>query len=389
MAAGLTPANGATVSKSTAIRMEFCGMTGLELNYFRLINPNGQIYTDVTLDSGEYWATLKPNIPLVDGVSYTVQADGRISDGGTVKAIAPGTWGFAIATPVTDYLYQEDFSNTSYSIPHVMKNQSECTANQPTGFGWDYVGKQAAEAGNLTLVADPAGTGRTPVLKIDFWEGNYAIDKTAPGYFPHQSGFQAGLPFSSGKTEVYYAFDIYYPDDWIHNSHMYQGCATFSSSFIANNNSSLFGDMKYIGTKVFGVNPTVDAIQLEQGCSLGFADFDGQITSYQYHSERHQFQTGWARTNVSMKRGVWQTIEVHVKDNSPNSSANGELHIWQDGKIILEDTTIRWNDTSGATQTWDQAMLIFYESFNSCSMAPKNQSLYLDNVILSDSRITG
>ena len=98
MAAGLTPPNGATgQNKTVQIRMEFCSMTGLELNYFQLLNPNGQIYTDVTVDSGEYWATLTPNIPLVDGVSYTVQADGRINDGGTVKAIAPGTWGFTIA----------------------------------------------------------------------------------------------------------------------------------------------------------------------------------------------------------------------------------------------------------------------------------------------------
>lgn len=391
MAAGLSPPNGATgQTKSTQIRMEFCGMTELELNYFQLKNPDDSINSDVIMVSDDNSATITPNTYLADGATYSVVADGRINDNGTVKAINVGTWAFTIGQPVTDFLYQEDFSNTGYSIPHVM-TESQCKASQPSGFEWGYA--KNASAGNLTLVTDPeSGGNRTPVLKIDFWEGNYRLDRTAPGYTPHPTGMQAGLPFSGGKTEIFVAYDIFYQSDFIFNFSMYNMIA-FSDSFddIGATRDHV-GEILLGGISFWGDNATADAIAAQYGCGGVYnpPHIDGGLCFYQYNAEGNMQEGSGTRASAGYKKGVWQTIEMQITNNSPNSSSNGIGRIWQDGVLVFEDTGIQWNDTSGGTLTWDNVMLSFFEGGNSaCWMAPQNQSCYIDNVIISENRITG
>jgi len=370
MAAGLTPANGATgQSKTAQIRMEFCSMTGLELNYFRLLNPNGQIYTDVTVDSGEYWATLTPNIPLVDGVTYTVQADGRINDGGTVKAIAPGTWGFTIATPVTDYLYQQDFNGTGYSIPHTL-TQNQCQVL----FNSTYC--RNASEGSIHLAEDPSGGGRTPVLKVDLKEGEYGLN--------NGNGMQSEVhwvprsdsSWPDNQEEIYFSFDIYFPDSFIYN---------FSTKIMKVQTTPRETDESYEGNYArLGVDWMGNNSFTQDVIGSTYAQFDGQIASYEYWAQRTSFQK---RLSAGFQKGVWQTVECHGLMNTPRSASNGISHYYLNGQLIETHSNVQWVDR--ADKAWSYCMLSIYSGGGSDQWRqPQNQSVYLDNLIISTNPIT-
>ena len=377
MAAGLYPANGASgLSKSTQIRMDFCSMTGLQLNYFNLLNPDGSIFTDIVLDSGASWATLTPNTYLADGVTYTVEADGRIDDGGTIKAIAPGTWSFTVANPSTQYLYEEDFGGTGYSIPHVL-TQNECTSQ----FGWGYATN--ANSGNLTLVADPSGGGRGPVLKIDFYEGNWGLNKTNSGFTPRNTGFQGSIWSHAGKDELYFAYDMFVPNSFIYNFSMKN--TRMQGGLFQSNNDHVTNGGKYCecGMGWWGENPSSTAIRQTYGCGSQ-TNVDGDLSVYKYHVDDFQDNDN---SGVPYDKGLWTTIEMHVKINTV-SVADGEYHVWKNGVPIQSRTNVQWRNSVDPTMQWDLVSMVFYEGGGPCSAAPANQSLYIDNLIISDNRIT-
>jgi len=356
-------------------------MTGLELNYFRIINPNGTIFTDVTLDVGEYWATLTPttSISLVDGITYSVVADGRINDNGTVKAIAAGTWAFTIAVPSTDYLYEESFNGTPYTIPHVL-TQNQCISQ----FGW--LNANTANEGNATLVDDPNGSGRGTVLKIDFYEGNYAKNKTAPGYIPHVTGLSAAIWAHAGKDELYFSYDIYVPSTFVYNFTM-KNTRMQGGDFQANNDHVANGG-KYCecGMGFEGENPLSTAFREEYGCSQR-TTIDGELSVYQYYATDFQHFTP---TGIPYTKGAWNTIEMYVKINTPHTASNGEFKVWKNGSLIVSRDNRQWRNSVDPTMQWDKVSLLFYEGgAKACWAAPQNQSLYVDNLIISENRITG
>jgi len=377
MAAGLSPQNGATgLSKTTSIRMEFCSMTGLELNYFRILRPDGEIFTDVTLDSGEAWATLTPNTPLSDGVTYSVEADGRINDGGTIKAIAVGTWAFTIAQPSTDFLYNEDFEGTGYTIPHVLTAQ-QCVSN----FGWAYATN--ANSGNVSLVNDPSGGGRGTVFKIDFYEGNWGLNKTVSGYTPRNTGFQGAIWGHAGKDELYFSYDMFVPNDFQYNFSM-KNTRIQGGQFQSTNNPANYGKYCECGMGWWGNNPGSNIFRILGGCGIQ-SPVDGDLSVYQYYSTRFQDNDN---TGIPYVRGQWNRCEMYVKQNTPYTSANGEYEFWLNGTSIISNNTRQWRNGVNQTMQWDLVSLVFYEGGGPCSAAPANQSLYLDNLIISDNKIT-
>lgn len=390
MAAGLTPANGATgLSVTTTFRIEFCGMTGLEINYFNLLNPQGSVVGspgspafDVT--QGDYWAELEPHQNLTEGVTYSLEIDGRINDNGTIKQLAAGTWDVTIAVPDTEFLYSENFNNTSYSIPHQL-SENQCQASQPTGFGWGYC--NTAEAGNVHLVNDPApGGSRGTVMRIDFYEGNYAIWSTVPGYTAHPSGMQGSIWSHSGIDELYLAYDIFYPNSFIYNFAM-KNSRIGGGEFQASDNPANYGKYCECGTGFWGNNPSSRAAALQYGCGEIQTPVDGDIAVYSYHANRFQHTE---KSGTPHQKGQWNRVELHVKINTPYTSSNGEYHFWLNGQLIQSVTDRQWRNGVDSTMQWDLITLVFYEGGNTgCWVCPQNQSLYLDNLIISENRITG
>jgi len=113
------------------------------------------------------------------------------------------------------------------------------------------------------------------------------------------------------------------------------------------------------------------------------ADIDGEIVVYQYHTGRRQQSSG---TGVAYTRGSWNRMEVHCKMNSPRSSSNGEYHIYKNGQLVGSNTSRRWVTTS---QAWHRCYFTIYAGGDSnVWIMPQNQSVYLDNIIISENPIT-
>lgn len=340
-------------------------MTGLELNYFRILRPDGEILTDVTLVTGDYWATLTPNIYLSDGVTYSVEADGRINDGGTVKAIAVGTWEFTIAQPATDYIYEEDFSGTPYSIPHQL-SEAQCISQ----FDWEFV--RNANAGTVHLDNDPEpGGNRSPVLRVDFVEGEWGY-----GHNGVASGMQAKINWPGGveKEELYMAFDVFFPDSFIFNF----ACKIWGV-FTDGALDDPAGEYGRVGVDMWGNNDFINSFTSPfPNCTV-----DGEIAVYQYYEARSGHAQQTAR---SYGQGVWSTIEIHAKMNTPRSSVNGEYHVYKNGQLISSSTNRQWSTIAHA---WNHCRLVLFAGGGSDKWRwAQNQSAYFDNFIISDNPIT-
>lgn len=372
MAAGLTPANGATgLSVTTTFRIEFCGMTGLEINYFNLLNPQGSVVGspgspafDVT--QGDYWAELKPHQNLTEGVTYSLEIDGRINDSGTIKQLAAGTWDVTIAVSDTEFLYHKAFNDTGYSSPHQFSE-----AQIKNYLGADYF--QGATEGQVELAADPAGGGRGDVLKIDYQPN--CIGST-PDLNLGVCGSQAQIHFSDNgiahKDEVYLAYDVFFPSDYVF-PRLQKTIALMSDEHSGGIQSEEGKELYLI--MLPGGGPS-EGPKVDQGLLIYTTDAaDGQLND---HS-----------TGVIIQKGVWNQIELHAKLNDLGSS-NGEGHLYLNGAEIYGETNKVWIDNRAPTIDWEQILLHFYVGGSSSEFYhPKAQSMYIDELTLSDNRITG
>lgn len=337
-------------------------MTELYINSFKLLAPNGSTI-ETTMVVGDYWATLTPILSLNNGQTYSVEAEGRINDSGTVKQILPGTWAFTVAVPVTDTLIYEDFSGFAFSLPHTLTDSEWINE---TGFG------RLINPGGTHLVADPeypSGGGRGTVLKIDFVENGLNVG--SPG---NPNGLQSTISWSGGeKNELYMAYDIFIPNSFIFNFM----CKNMSFKTTGNGGDTQ-GTYARMGTDWAGDNSWTSNVL---GSSV--ASVDGEIQVYLYSNAQREDHDN---TNTAYTKGVWNQIEFHGLMNSTPSASDGEYHVWKNGQLIATRTGLRYLTRSGG---WYDAMLLFYSGGSSEKFRqPQNQSIYLGNLIISENPIT-
>ncbi len=99
--------------------------------------------------------------------------------------------------------------------------------------------------------------------------------------------------------------------------------------------------------------------------------------------------SGFNRGNVgtAVPKGEWHVLEQYVKfATKPNS---GIFRIWQNGKLIFEDTKTYTLKTSSSEADF-VALFTYWNSYDKASNtqvgAPQTQTMYIDNVVLTTDR---
>ncbi len=83
----------------------------------------------------------------------------------------------------------------------------------------------------------------------------------------------------------------------------------------------------------------------------------------------------WENQGSKTAKGVWQALEMYVKSSS--IPGNGIFRVWQNGKLIFEDT----KTSTLRTATSASDLIYFFTYWN--GNAPKTQSAYIDDVIIT------
>jgi hypothetical protein len=85
---------------------------------------------------------------------------------------------------------------------------------------------------------------------------------------------------------------------------------------------------------------------------------------------------------LNLAHGVWHHVEYRVKVNTPGES-DGVLQAWHDGKLVLENTSMKWRKTG--SHNVDRCQ---FEAFTSGDNEPAGPGhyLYYDNFVLAATR---
>jgi hypothetical protein len=92
---------------------------------------------------------------------------------------------------------------------------------------------------------------------------------------------------------------------------------------------------------------------------------------------------------LQLARGRWYRLEMHLKTNSPHSSSNGLMEMWVDGKKVIELSNMKWLGDLDTTNDWREGHFTTWYGGNDQSWAAaQDQSIYFDNIIISENPIT-
>ncbi len=104
------------------------------------------------------------------------------------------------------------------------------------------------------------------------------------------------------------------------------------------------------------------------GISIG-----SEVSSATFYSNNPR--SIWENQGTKTPKGVWQALEMYVKFSSV--PGNGIFRVWQNGKLIFEDTKSFTLRTASSTSD----LIYFFTYWN--GNAPKTQSAYIDDVIVT------
>ena len=113
-------------------------------------------------------------------------------------------------------------------------------------------------------------------------------------------------------------------------------------------------------------NEGYHSILVENGIEV-----DSEVTGKIFHSNN----AGKKSVGKIVTTGAWHAYEMYIKFSSVDG--NGIYRVWQDGKLIFQDTVTRTLNTS--TSKSDVVYLFTYWN----NGAPKTQSAYVDDVVVT------
>jgi hypothetical protein len=388
-----TPANSSTnQTTTTTVRADFTDMSNLQINKFQVFNQSGDALAG-TAQQGENWCEFFPAVPLTNNKTYTVSLTGRITDSDdTVKSISSGTWGFTtIDTGAAGTLFSQNFTGLVASVPHAITSSeaedyfSDSSVTTTKGL----VSPVGFDAQKAWIVEDPFNTGRGHVLRIDALEGFWGLGRS--DIYPDEpSTVQAFIRYSDTPTEedLYLAYDIA-----VDNNFIFPKAIKFTGLFTNTGGSpDIFGDYASASPVVWG----------------GGVPYDDEIMSIYYYNltrNAHQYAlTNPATSGTSIysspaagynsiyfTRNVWHRVEVRATMNTvvgSTAQGDGKLQVWWDGVQVYSNESWNWKDDTEDLK-WQFAKLqTFYGGSGQDWAAPRNQSMYYDNIIISTSPIT-
>ena len=108
---------------------------------------------------------------------------------------------------------------------------------------------------------------------------------------------------------------------------------------------------------------------------------------YYYHPDQLEGWGDFAYCKISFFRsakisaGKWYCLELMLKNNTPRQK-NGQLSAWLDGKLIGNVERLRFRDTEeGKIRRF--AVYNYFGGDNAWQTSPKDQRMYIDNLVIS------
>ena len=118
---------------------------------------------------------------------------------------------------------------------------------------------------------------------------------------------------------------------------------------------------------------------------LRFHTPSGYVDTYILNNGQFSYDNEVAGTSTQAKpigqpvqKGKWETYEQYVKFSSV--PGQGVYRLWQNGKLVYEDKTLRTLPNSSATS--DMALIFTYWN----QAAPQTQSMYIDDIVWTSTR---
>ena len=108
---------------------------------------------------------------------------------------------------------------------------------------------------------------------------------------------------------------------------------------------------------------------------------------YYYHPDQ---QGGWGDIaycktsffrSAKISPGKWYCLELMLRNNIPRQK-NGQLSAWLDGKLIGNVERLRFRDT-GESKIRRFAVYSYFGGDNAWQTSPKDQRIYIDNLVIS------
>jgi hypothetical protein len=213
---------------------------------------------------------------------------------------------------------------------------------------------------------------------------------TTAGFVPHDgaalqikipqgTNSGTGLSFYPGKvlgkdpSELYLRYHLRFGSDW------YQAQNGKLPGFGGTYNIAGWGGKPSDGTNGWSARG-----KFGEPCSNGKIN----VGSYVYHADMPgQYGDSFTWTDNctnGLNRNQWYQIDYYAKVNRAGSS-DGILRAWIDGKLVLEKTGLRFDDT-GKYQIERVWMNVFH---GGSKLAPQDMHLFIDNVVVSQTPITG
>jgi hypothetical protein len=248
-------------------------------------------------------------------------------------------------------------------------NSGFASNTNPPGQTWD--------AGNGVVIDDPF-SNRGRVLQSKYFVDNYALGESDNAEAKRPSGTDCPIWWTGGdKEEVFFSFDVALDNNFI------MPMGIHLPGLRAQNDQLL----NYFQLQLNGPG---DHTNHDGILCMYLADSGGQrkLRYFNAADPTQPITDGFGPVNqyTKMPRGRWVTIELQVKMNTPGQ-ADGICRVWMDSVLVI-DQPRNWNGTTGLlwqrciNQTW-------YGGNEQKWAAPQNQSIYFDNFIVAESRITG
>ena len=165
-------------------------------------------------------------------------------------------------------------------------------------------------------------------------------------WYPDSTGTPG--PASSSPATPFISFNGPQPELWLRFYMRYQEGFRWWEG-----NPPGYDKLFRLWTHTHGGDPNVMA-HLGSGNRLGVA-LEYSITPSQYASGK-----GWYPTfsdNGSTSHGRWVAYEMHIKMESAPYAADGELRVWLNGELLIENTSMIYVNPDANTQGTPEAQL--------------------------------
>ncbi|MBN4063225.1 hypothetical protein JYT79_00435 [Cardiobacterium sp. AH-315-I02] len=349
----ITINNTATSTNSKTVTLNLNATDNTGVSHMSFANESGSYSTWETYSTSKTWelspaeGTKTVHVRYRDAV-WNISA--TVSDSITLDTSAPATSAALECNnwqqQHPEWLWCDDFENDNSLESNYFEVNRANTFGvyKDTSFGGQGALKATfvpgvSESGNLKF-----SFGRTPVQPTRYTTTNF--------------------------DEVYWRFYIKHESDWQGNPKKLTRAMVFSGSNWSQAAIGHIWDNSTLGLKT----EPVALVTGDTVISQGYNDFTNMKWLGGISGELEMF----ASENI----GEWHCVETRMALNTPNQS-DGVLEFWIDDKLQASSNNLDFR--GGYTEYGINA--IFIENYINDGAAPKQQSRYIDNLVISKQRI--